>query len=84
VEKNFHYVPKPNAIDMQAVRRIHSDVQVKSRSLQKQLDTGRLELEQLAKSIATYRTTLDPKIVKPYFARKQTMEDLKYLGLAAP
>jgi DNA-binding helix-hairpin-helix protein with protein kinase domain len=84
VEKNFHYVPKPNAIDMQAVRRIHSDVQVKSRSLQKQLDTGRLELEQLAKSIATYRTTLDPKIVKPYFARKQAMEDLKYLGLAAP
>lgn len=84
LESNFHYVPKPNAVDMQAVRRIHSDVQVKSQSLQKQLEAGRLELDQLAKSITAFRTTLDPKIVKPYFARKQAIEDLKYLGLSVP
>jgi DNA-binding helix-hairpin-helix protein with protein kinase domain len=84
LESNFHYVPRPNSVDMHAVRRIHSDVQVKSQSLQKELEAGRLELEQVAKSITAFRTTLDPKIVKPYFARKRAIEDLKYLGLTIP
>jgi DNA-binding helix-hairpin-helix protein with protein kinase domain len=81
LEKNYHYVPKPGAIDMQAIRRIHSDVQVNSQLLQKQLQEQRTQVEAAAKAISNYRTALDPEIAKAHVARKQAIEDLKYLSL---
>jgi DNA-binding helix-hairpin-helix protein with protein kinase domain len=81
LEKSHTYVPKPGAIDMQAIRRIHSDVQAKSQFLQKQLQAERLQVEATAQAISTYRTTLDPAIARAHVARKQSLEDLKYLGL---
>lgn len=81
LEKNYHFVPKPGAVDMQAIRRIHSDVQVKSQFLQKQLEAQKSDVGAAAQAIASYRTTLDPAVAKAHVARKQALVDLQYLDL---
>jgi DNA-binding helix-hairpin-helix protein with protein kinase domain len=82
LELAFYATPKPNAIDMQVVRQVHSDVMVKAGLLQKELQTGFVAYERAAKELISYRTTLNPKISATYTVRKQALADLKYLGLA--